>query len=183
MRIAICVKQVPATSNIQIDPVTKRLKREKAAAILNPCDGYALELARRLKETYGGTITAFTMGPEQSRSVLKQCYALGADEAYLLCDGTFAGSDTYATAYILSQAIRKAEEKSGPFDLVLCGKQSSDGDTAQVGGELAEQLDLAQVTAVCDLPAMDGNAMIVLQERDSDLAEIRVRLPALLTIG
>lgn len=183
MRIAICVKQVPATSDIQIDAVTKQMKRANTLSELNLCDGYALELALRLKETYGARISAFTMGPPQAKSVLKQCCSLGVDEAYLLSDAAFAGSDTYATAYILSRAIRRAEAQGGAFDLILCGKQSSDGDTAQVGAELAEQCGIPQITGICGLPVIEGQTVSAVQDHETELVRIKASLPALLTVG
>ena len=157
MRIAICVKQVPAASDVQIDRQTKRLRRDKAPAVMNECDRYALELALRLREENGASITAFSMGPPQAARVLKECLALGAERACLLCDAAFAGSDTYATAHILAKAIRRDEELNGKFDLILCGKQSSDGDTAQVGEELASQyavvVDLGEGTILAQKSA------------------------------
>ena len=183
MRIAICVKQVPGVADIEIDRVTKRLRREGVKGVLNPHDGYAMEVALRLKEQLGASITAITMGPPQARAVLKLCLALGADAAYLLNDMDFAGSDTYSTAYILAAAIRRIESESGPFDLVLCGRRSSDGDTAQVGAELAEQLDIAQITAVCEMPEVQGDHITALVDRDRYKAYIEAQLPALLTIG
>ena len=183
MRIVICVKQVPGAADIEIDKVTKRLVREGVKSVLNPHDCYAMEVALQLKEQLGASITVLTMGPPQARAVLKQCYALGADEGYLLNDMDFAGSDTFSTAYILAAAIRKIEAESGPFDLVLCGRRSSDGDTAQVGAELAEQLDIAQITAVCQMPEIRDDRVTALVDRDSYKAYVEARLPALLTIG
>lgn len=183
MRIAICVKQVPATSDVRIDRVTKQLKRDRGAVEMNQCDCYALELALRLRERYSASITAFTMGPPQARAVLKDCCALGAGRAYLLCDEAFAGSDTYATAYILAAAIRKDEAVYGKFDLVICGKNSSDGDTAQVGPELAEQLDMAQLTGVCDTPEIDASELIAPIDGEDSIHWVQVWTPALLTVG
>lgn len=183
MRIAICVKQVPAASDVQIDRQTKRLRRDKAPAVMNECDRYALELALRLREENGAPITAFSMGPPQAARVLKECLALGAERACLLCDAAFAGSDTYATAHILAKAIRRDEELNGKFDLILCGKQSSDGDTAQVGAELAEQLGAAQLTGVCGKPELQGDSVCALTDGGDALLRMRARLPALLTVG
>ena len=183
MRIAICVKQVPATSDVKIDGATKRLKRDSAEAVMNECDRRAMEIALRIREETGASITAFSMGPPQAAKVLKQCLALGAEKAYLLCDASFAGSDTYATAHILSKAIQKDEEQRGSFDLVLCGKQSSDGDTAQVGAELAEQLNIAQLTGVCGMPEVGNGCVSALTDGDETYLRMRAQLPALLTIG
>jgi electron transfer flavoprotein alpha/beta subunit len=183
MRIAICVKQVPATDDVQIDRVTKRLRRENKVVEMNACDCYALELALRLRKKYGASIIAFTMGPPQARAVLKSCCALGVERGYLLNDTAFAGSDTYATAHILSCAIKVAEAENGPFDLILCGRQSSDGDTAQVGAELAEQLGIAQLTAVCDLPEIKETYIEAMIDCDSEQRLMQATLPVLLTVG
>ncbi len=183
MRIAICVKQVPATSDVRIDRATKQLKRDRGAVEMNQCDCYALELALRLRERYSASITAFTMGPPQARAVLKDCCALGAERAYLLCDEAFAGSDTYATAYILAAAIRKDEAVYGKFDLVICGKNSSDGDTAQVGPELAEQLDMAQLTGVCDTPEIDASTLTATMDGENSIHCAQAQTPVLLTVG
>ena len=183
MRIAICVKQVPAASDVKIDKVTKQLRRDRGAAEMNRCDRYALELALRLQEMYSASVTAFTMGPPQARAVLKDCCALGAERAYLLCDAAFAGSDTYATACILAAAIRHDEAAYGKFDLVICGRNSSDGDTAQVGPELAERLDMAQLTGVCAIPEIEGCALIAVVDGGDSVCRMQARLPALLTVG
>lgn len=146
MHIAVFVKQVPDTSEIQIDRTTNRLIRDGVPSILNPFDCFAVETALRLKEKHGGTITVITMGPKQAVSVLKKCCALGFDNAYLLNDIAFAGSDTYSTGYILSTALTEIEKIHGKADLILVGKQAIDGDTAQVGPIISEFLDLPQIT-------------------------------------
>ena len=147
MNILVCVKQVPDTTQIKIDPVKHTLIREGVPAILNPFDGYALEAAARIKDKDPSTkITVVTMGPPQAVAVLKECVAIAADKGYLVSGRTFGGSDTLATSYIISHAIKKIEEKEGAFDAIFCGKQAIDGDTAQVGPEIAEWLGLPQVT-------------------------------------
>ena len=140
MNILVCIKQVPDTTEIKIDPVTNTLIRDGVPSIVNPFDAYALEMALRLKDQQDATVIVMSMGPPQAKSALKECLAVGADKAYLVSDRAFGGSDTLATSYILSRAIRAVEEKTGKFDLIFCGKQAIDGDTAQVGPEIAEQL-------------------------------------------
>ena len=138
MNILVCVKQVPDTTQIKIDPVKHTLIREGVPAILNPFDGYALEAAARIKDKNPDTkIVVVTMGPPQAVAVLKECVAIAADKGYLVTGRTFGGSDTLATSYILSHAIKKIEETEGAFDAIFCGKQAIDGDTAQVGPEIA----------------------------------------------
>ena len=157
MNILVCVKQVPDTTQIKIDPVKHTLIREGVPAILNPFDGYALEAAARIKDKDPSTkITVVTMGPPQAVAVLKECVAIAADKGYLVSGRTFGGSDTLATSYILSHAIKMLEEKEGAFDAIFCGKQAIDGDTAQVGPEIAEWLGLPQVTYGLECEAVDG---------------------------
>jgi len=143
MKIIVCIKQVPDTTSVRMDPETLTLIREGVPSIINPFDAYAIEEGLRLKEKHGGTVTVITMGPPQAASALREAIALGVDEGVHLCDAAFKGSDTLATSYVLAQGIRKL----GAFDLILCGKQASDGDTAQVGPGIAVQLDLPQ--AIC----------------------------------
>lgn len=147
MNICICVKQVPDTTEIKIDPVTNTLIRAGVPSIVNPYDTYALENAARLKDKDPDTkIVVISMGPAQAKDALKECLAIAADKAYLITDRAFGGSDTLATSYILSQAIKKVEETEGKFDCIFCGKQAIDGDTAQVGPEIAEHLGYPQIT-------------------------------------
>ncbi|MBQ4458887.1 MAG: electron transfer flavoprotein subunit beta/FixA family protein, partial [Clostridia bacterium] len=147
MNILLCVKQVPDTADIRIDPEKNVLIRKGVPSILNPFDSYALEAAARIKDKDPATkIVALSMGPPQAEAVLRECLAIAADRAYLISGRAFGGSDTLATSYILSEAIKLVSEKEGPFDAVFCGKQAIDGDTAQVGPELAEHLNLPQIT-------------------------------------
>ncbi|NLN66316.1 MAG: electron transfer flavoprotein subunit beta/FixA family protein, partial [Clostridiaceae bacterium] len=129
MKIVVCVKQVPATSDAKIDPETKRIVREGLKSILNPFDTYAIEEAVQLRDKFGGEVIVLSMGPEKATRVLREAISVGADRAVLLSDRAFGGSDTWATSYVLAKAI----EKIGDVDLVICGKQAIDGDTAQVG--------------------------------------------------
>ena len=163
MKIVVCVKQVPDTTEIKIDPVKNTLIRTGVPSILNPFDRNAVETALQLKDTYGASVTVLSMGPPQAKAVLREALSMGADRAYLITDRAFGGSDTYATSYILSSAIRHL----GPFDVVLGGKQAIDGDTAQVGPQIAEHLDLPQVTYVESL-TFDGNKTFTVKKSMED---------------
>ncbi|MGE5587736.1 MAG: electron transfer flavoprotein subunit beta/FixA family protein [Clostridia bacterium] len=154
MNIAVLIKQVPETTEVKINRETNTLMREGVASIINPFDMYAIEEALRIRERHGGKITVITMGPPQAEEALRQALALGADEAVLLSDRTFAGADTLATSYTLAKAI----EKSGGFDLIVCGKQASDGDTGQVGPEVAENLNIPHVTYVRKIEELSPGA-------------------------
>ncbi len=138
MNIVVCIKQVPDTQEVRLDPVTHTLKREGIAAIINPFDLYALEEGLRVKDAQGGKVTIITMGPPQAEAALREALGYGADAAVLLSDRAFAGADTWATALTLANAI----EKLGGADLIFCGKQAIDGDTAQVGPMLATILNI-----------------------------------------
>ncbi len=142
MNSIVCIKQVPNTNEVRINQETGTLIRDGVPSIINPDDKNAIEGALKIKEELGGTVTVITMGPEQAKAALREAMAMGADRAILLSDRAFAGSDTWATATILAAAL----EKIGPTDLIFCGRQAIDGDTAQVGPELAEFLDIPQVT-------------------------------------
>ncbi|NQT75367.1 MAG: electron transfer flavoprotein subunit beta/FixA family protein [Candidatus Omnitrophica bacterium] len=144
MNIIVCIKQVPDTTDVRIDPETNTLIRSGVASIINPFDMYAIEEAIRLKEKFGGRVTVLTMGPPQAEEALREAVSLGADEVILVSDRAFAGSDTWATSYTLSRSIHKI----GDYDLVICGKQAIDGDTAQVGPGISSHLDIPQITYV-----------------------------------
>lgn len=182
MNILVCVKQVPDTTEIKINPATNTLIRNGVPSIVNPYDAYALETAIRLKEKFGGHITALTMGPEQARDALKTCLSIGADEAFLVSDRAFGGSDTLATSFILSEVVRYLEAKNGVFSLILCGKQAIDGDTAQVGPEMAEHLERVQVSCVSELSLEEGN-ILAKRESDDGYDRIRAELPAVVTVS
>src|SRR3989304_7489773 len=138
MNIVVCLKQVPGTTDVKIDPQTNTLIRQGIKNIMNPFDTYAMEEGVRVKERYGGKVTAISMGPPQAQEMLREAISVGADEAVLLSDGAFAGADTWATAFTLARAINKL----GQHDLIICGRQTIDGDTGQVGPELAEMLKI-----------------------------------------
>lgn len=182
MNILVCVKQVPDTAEIKINPETNTLIRDGVPSIVNPFDGYALEMAARLKDDLGGTITVLSMGPDQAKEALKSCLAVGADCAILLSDRAFGGSDTLATSYIISKAIETLEVENGKFDLIFCGKQAIDGDTAQVGPEIAEHLGLAQATCVTEITGDTDGEILVKRETDLGYEVLAVKKPAVLTV-
>ena len=181
MNILVCVKQVPDTTEIKIDPVTNTLIRAGVPSIVNPFDGYALEAAARIKDKNPDSkIVVLSMGPEQAKAALKDCLAIAADKAYLVSDRAFGGSDTLATSYILSEAIKKVEEIEGKFDAIFCGKQAIDGDTAQVGPEIAEHLDYPQVTYGLEAEA-DGDTLKVRKEVEDGVEVIGIEMPCVVT--
>ena len=178
MKIVVCVKQVPGTNDATIDPETKRIVREGIKAIMNPFDTYAVEEAVRIKERVGGEVVVLTMGPSRAESVLREAISVGADAGVLLSGRAFGGSDTWATSYALAKAI----EKIGGVDLVLCGKQAIDGDTAQVGPGIAAQLGWAQATYVMEITDLGSSTITTrrMHEDGWDLSELV--LPAVLTV-
>lgn len=181
MNILVCIKQVPDTTEIKIDPVKNTLIREGVPSIVNPFDGYALEAAARIKDKDPTTkIVVLSMGPEQAKAALKECLSVGGDKAYLVSDRAFGGSDTLATSYILSQTLVKLEELEGKFDAIFCGKQAIDGDTAQVGPELAEHLDYPQVTYGLEAEAID-NTILVKKETEDGAEIVAVNTPCVVT--
>jgi electron transfer flavoprotein beta subunit len=180
VNLICCLKQVPNTAEIKIDPETNTLIRSGVESIANPYDLVALEAALVLKEKYGGRVTAISMGPPQAEQVLREAISLGADEAVLLCDRLFAGADTLATSYTLARTILRLVEKA-PVDLVLCGKQAIDGDTAQVGPGIATRLGYTQFTYVTEIQEID-QYITVKRKVEGGFQIIRGPLPAVLTI-
>jgi electron transfer flavoprotein beta subunit len=178
MKIVVCVKQVPGTSEARIDPETKRIVREGIKAVTNPFDVYAVEEAVRIRDKVGGEVIALTMGPARADVVLREAISVGADRAVLLSDRAFGGSDTWATSYALSQAVRKI----GGVDLVICGKQAIDGDTAQVGPGLAAQLGWSQATYVMAVTGIAEESLVVRRMHEDGWDSCRLRLPAVLTV-
>lgn len=181
MNILVCIKQVPDTTEIKIDPITNTLIRAGVPSIVNPFDAYALEVAARLKGAVGGQIVVLSMGPEQAKNALRDCLSVGGDNAYLVCDRAFGGSDTLATSYILSRAIQAIEELEGKFDIIFCGKQAIDGDTAQVGPEIAEHLDYPQVTYAIGVTAGDGEVEVK-RETEDGFEILVVPTPCVVTV-
>ncbi len=177
MNIVVCVKQVPDTTEIRIDPVKNTLIRTGVPSIMNPFDKNAVETGLRLKDQYGGKVTVISMGPPQAKAVLREALSMGADDAYLVTDRAFGGSDTYATSYILSQAIRKL----GPFDVILGGKQAIDGDTGQTAPSIAEHLDAARLTYVLDLK-VENDKVIARRQVEEGIEIIETKLPVLCTV-
>jgi hypothetical protein len=151
MKIVVCIKQVPDTTEIKLDPVTGTLIRDGVPSIMNPDDKGGLEFALQLKDQYGAHVTVVTMGPPQAEAILREAFAMGVDRAILLSDRKFGGADTLATSHTIAAALKMLD-----FDLVITGRQAIDGDTAQVGPQIAEHLDLPQVTYVENL-TFDGN--------------------------
>lgn len=178
MNIIVCIKQVPETTEVRINPETNTLIREGVKAIINPFDVYAIEEGVRLKERFGGKVTILTMGPPQADAALREAISVGADEGILVSDRAFAGSDTWATSYTLAGAIKKI----GSFDLILCGKQASDGDTAQVGPGISAHLDIPQVTYVKKIEEVKDKVMRVERMLEEGYEVIETPLPALLTV-
>ncbi|MFA4945652.1 MAG: electron transfer flavoprotein subunit beta/FixA family protein [Lentisphaeria bacterium] len=179
MKIVVCIKQVPGVSAVSLDPETKRLVREGVKSILNPFDLHALEAGVRLKERHGGELVAISMGPPKAEQALREALALGADQAVLLCDKRFAGSDTWATSYVLARAIATL----GNVGLVICGKQAIDGDTAQVGPGIAAHLGWPQATGVTALEvAADDGSLAVTRQQDGGHDRLRLPPPAVLAV-
>jgi electron transfer flavoprotein beta subunit len=178
MNIIVCIKQVPDTTEVKIDPVTKNLVREGVKSIINPFDMYAIEEGVRLKEKYGGKVIVITMGPPQAESVLREAVSLGCDEAVLVSDRAFAGSDTLATGYTLSKAIEKIKD----YDIIICGKQAVDGDTAQVGPGIAATLDIPQITYVRKIEDVKDGDIIAERATEDGYEVIQTRLPCLITV-
>jgi electron transfer flavoprotein beta subunit len=179
MHFLVCIKQVPDTTDVKIDPKTNTLMREGVASVVNPFDMYAVEEALRLRERVGDSkVTAITMGPPQAENALREVLAMGVDNAILLSDRAFAGSDTWATSYALSMAVRKI----GNVDVIVCGKQASDGDTAQVGPGIATHLDLPQVTYVRKIETIEASQIVAERLLESGTEVIRSSLPCLLTV-
>ncbi|MBF0501145.1 MAG: electron transfer flavoprotein subunit beta/FixA family protein [Candidatus Riflebacteria bacterium] len=178
MNIIVTIKQVPDTNDVRIDPITGTLIREGVPSIVNPEDRHAVELGLSLRdEAGGGKVTVISMGPPQAEVALRQVLAMGADEAVLLSDRAFAGADTLATACTLYHAVKKI----GVFDLIICGRQAIDGDTAQVGPQLAEFLNIPQVTYSVGARLENSKTLLVKRMTDVGFQTIAVPLPALVT--
>lgn len=178
MNVVVCLKQVPGTTEVKVDPQTNTLIRQGIKNIINPFDAYALEEGVRLKEQHGGKVTVITMGPPQAEEALREAISLGTDEAVLLSDSAFAGADTWATAYTLSRAITRL----GQYDIIICGRQTIDGDTGQVGPELAEMLGVPFVAYVSQIEEIADGYMRVRRMVEEGHEVIETTLPAVITV-
>jgi electron transfer flavoprotein beta subunit len=178
VNIVVCIKQVPGTTQVKINPETGTLIRDGVEAVVNPFDEYAIEEAIRIREKVGGVVKVVTMGPPQAENALRSAIAMGADEAYLITDRAFAGSDTWATSYTLSSGIKTL----GQIDLIICGKQAIDGDTAQVGPGIAEMLNLPYVAWVRKVEEITTTAIKVERLMEEGYDVVEMPLPGLMTV-
>ena len=179
MNIVVCIKQVPDTTDVKIDPKTGTLIREGVPSIINPDDRHAIEEGLRLKERFGGRVVVLSMGPPQAMDALMEAKAMGADQCYLISDRAFAGADTLATSYSLMKSV----QATGPWDIVICGRQAIDGDTAQIGPQMAEALGVPQVTYCIEIEiGEDGRTVTAKRALEDGYEVIRTKLPALFTV-
>lgn len=183
MHIVTCIKQVPDTKVIKMNPKTNTMDRSSAPAILNPYDAHAVEEAVRLKKRYGGFVSVLTMGPPPAVKAIQTCIELGADEGYMITDRAFAGADTLATSYALTQAIHKIA-KQKPVDLIICGKMTIDGDTGQVGPGIARRLDIPPLTSVIKVVEINREEgyVIVHRKREDGYEVVQSTLPCLMAV-
>jgi len=178
MEIIVCIKQVPGTSKVQVDPVTGVLIRDGIDTKMNPYDLFALETALRLKGEYDGHVKVISMGPPQAMEVIREAFMMGADDGLLVSDRKFAGADVLATSYTLSQGIRKM----GDFDLIITGKQTTDGDTAQVGPEIAEYLQVPHIANVLGILEVTDKDITVEMDMPETIEIAKIKFPCLLTV-
>lgn len=183
LHFVVCIKQVPDSREIRIDPKTNTMIRLGVPAIVNYFDTRGVEAAIRLKEQYGARVTVVTMGPPTAEQSLKECIAMGCDEAVLVTDRAFAGADTLATSYVIAKTIEKAAETWGPVDAVFCGKQTLDGDTGQVGPGVACRLDCEQLTYVEEIEVFDPQERTITVKRhlEDGVQRVKAKLPVLIT--
>ncbi|ARN81005.1 electron transfer flavoprotein subunit beta/FixA family protein [Methylocystis bryophila] len=184
MHIVVCMKQVPDSAQIRVHPVTNTIMRQGVPTIINPYDLFAIEEALRLRDQFGGEVTVLTMGPPSAEDSLRKALSFGVDRAVLLTDRFFAGADTLATTYALATALRKIGAEFGPPDIVFTGKQTIDGDTAQVGPGVAKRLGLIQLTYVSKINSVDAEKRLIEVERRAEggVQQLQSRLPCLITI-
>jgi electron transfer flavoprotein beta subunit len=184
MHIVVCMKQVPDSAQIRVHPVTNTIMRQGVPTIINPYDLVAIEEALRLRDTFGGEVTVLTMGPPSAEDSLRKALSFGVDRAVLLTDRFFAGADTLATTYALATALKKIGAEFGPPDIVFTGKQTIDGDTAQVGPGVAKRLGLIQLTYVSRINSVDADKRLIEVERRAEggVQQLQSRLPCLITI-
>ena len=179
MNIVVCIKQVPETTEVEFDEETGRLKREGVAAVINPFDEYAIEEALRLREKHGGVVKVVTMGPPWAADALRDAIAMGADEGWLATDRVFAGADTWATSLTLAKCV----ERMAPFDMIICGLKTTDGDTGQTGPEMAEQLGIPHVCYVCEVTEIRDRRVTVRRNLDDGVEILEAPLPLLITVS
>lgn len=178
MKILVCVKQVPGSNNVEVDPVTGVLKRSGIPSKINPYDLYAIEAALSAAERFGGSVETLTMGPPQAKAVIQETVCMGAGRGTVLTDRKFAGADVLATAYTISQGIRKC----GDFDLIICGKQTTDGDTAQVGAEVAEYLGIPNVSNVLSIDDCSEGKLLLTAGLDNKIVTLTAPMPCLISV-
>lgn len=175
LNIVVCIKQVPDTNEVKLDPVTGTLIREGVPSIINPDDKAGLEAALNIKDKYGAKVTVISMGPQQADLALREALAMGADEAILVTDRAFGGADTWATSSTLASAIKKLQ-----YDLIITGRQAIDGDTAQVGPQIAEHLDLANISYAEDIK-IEGDSVVVRRQYEDRYHMLKAKMPCLIT--
>ncbi len=178
MKVLVCIKQVPGSTNVEVDPVTGVLKRDGIQSKMNPYDLYAIETALSLTERFGGTVEVITMGPPQAKTVVVEAICMGAKSGTVLSDRRFAGADVLATAYTVSQGIKKV----GDFDIIICGKQTTDGDTAQVGAEVAEFLNMPNVANVIKVDDYKYGKVFLTALQDEKIASMSIKTPCLISV-
>ena len=178
MKICVCIKQVPDSNKVEVDPVTGTIKRDSADSKMNPYDLYALETAFRLREERGGEVSVITMGPPKATEIIREAYSMGADSGFLLTDRRFAGADVLATSKTISQGIAAA----GDFDLIICGKQTTDGDTAQVGAEISEYVGLPCIAGVTDIVSVDDSSITVRMDMGDSFEVAKLSFPGLICV-
>ena len=177
MNIVVCVKQVPDTTEVKLDPVKGTLIRDGVPSIINPDDKAALEAALCIREQAGGKVTVVSMGPPQADVALRAALAMGADEAILVTDRAFGGADTWATSYTIASAIKKLD-----YDLIIAGRQAIDGDTAQVGPQIAQHLGLPQVSYVENIEAVNERSIVLRRQFEDRYHIVEAQLPCLITV-
>ncbi len=178
MNILVCIKQVPGSSNVEVDPVTGVLKRDGADSKMNPYDLYGIELALSLAERYSASVSTITMGPPQARAIIEESICMGAQSGVVMSDRKFAGADVLATAYTLSEGIKRSDG----YDLIICGKQTTDGDTAQVGAEIAEYLGIPNVSCVLSVDDISDGRVYVTVALDDTVVKQSIKLPCLISV-
>jgi len=181
VHFVVCLKQVPDTSEVRIDPATNTLMREGVPSIINPYDAHGLEEAIKLRDQLGGKVTIVSMGPPQAKEALKKAISFGADRAILLSDRAFGGSDSLATAYVLSTVLKKIHEAE-PIDLIFTGKEAIDGDTAQTGPGIAQRLGFPQLTYIIKIIDISESSITVERKTESGRQIVQAKLPALITV-